>query len=160
MADGLQGREVHFLRCARLPALRCGTAWSSCHGYARGKTLLKKRPDALYVSEVLYRLSGGDLLADLDCDEAAATLPALVRVSRYDSVFARAMRRGGLHTVVAPIDVDAAAALLARMASGDEGTLRKLVHQSRKLHERTRTNRDGAAAIIAKTRQLVPPRRR
>lgn len=87
------------------------------HGYAAARRMFADEvPAALYVSEVLHRQSGGDLLARYDRDERFAGLPALVRVSRLDSVFARAMRRGGLLTIVAPIDVEAAATTLARMA--------------------------------------------
>jgi hypothetical protein len=59
-------------------------------------------------------------------------------------VFARAMRRGGMHTVHAPVDVEAAADLLARMERGEEGQRHRLVRQSRNRHARTRANHDGA----------------
>ncbi len=124
------------------------------HGYAQARMLLDGEvPAALYVSEALHRASGGDLLADLDADHRFAALPGVVRVSRDDSVFARAMRRGGLQTVVAPIDVDATAALLARMARGEEGTLRRLLHHARELHARTRDNRKRTDAMREQTRR-------
>jgi two-component system response regulator RegA len=86
------------------------------HGYRRARTILRsERPAVLYVSESLQRASGGDLLADFERDEVLRHLPVLVRVSHSDSVFARAMRRGGLQTVEAPLDVEAVAERLARM---------------------------------------------
>jgi DNA-binding NtrC family response regulator len=96
------------------------------HGYQGARALLKReQPRAVWVSEVLQRVSGGDLLADFDRDEVLGVLPAMVRVSRMDSVFAQAMRRGGLHTVRAPVDVEAAAELLASMDRGEACELRR-----------------------------------
>jgi DNA-binding NtrC family response regulator len=132
-----------------------GCTCKVAHGYKQGMALLtSERPEALYVSEVLQRASGGDLLAEFDRDRRLAELPAMVRVSRQDSVFARAMRRGGLQTVVAPVDVDAAAARLSRMARGEEGVLRRLVTQSRELHAHARANRAGFESNVARTRRL------
>jgi len=131
------------------------------HGYRQAKALLADEvPKALYVSEALHRASGGDLLADLDGDERTAAVPALVRVSRLDSVFARALRRGGLKTVVAPVDVELAAATLVRMSRGEEGRLRRLLHDARMLHARTRANRERAAIVLERTRRVRarPPR--
>ena len=78
-------------------------------------------PSALYLSEALERANGGDLLAELQEDERLARIPALMRVSRHDSVFARAMRHGGVRTIVSPVDVEATAATLASMDRGEGG---------------------------------------
>jgi len=89
------------------------------HGYRRARTIFRsEQPAALYVSEMLHRASGGDLLADFERHETLCRLPALVRVSHSDSVFPRAMRRGGLQAVEAPLDVEAVAERLARMERG------------------------------------------
>ena len=125
------------------------------HGYKRARALFRsERPQAVYVSEALQRASGGDLLAELERDATLGELPALVRVSRMDSVFARSLRRGGLPTVHTPVDVEAAAELLARMERGEEGQLHRLVHQSRNLHARTKAIRDGAQKNVAVTKRL------
>jgi hypothetical protein len=81
-------------------------------------------PAALYVSEMLQRANGGDLLAECGRDARYDEVPVVVRVSRDDSLFARAMRRGGLQTIVAPVDVEATANQLADMANGEGGNLR------------------------------------
>lgn len=138
---------------AALEALGCLVRVA--HGFGRAKALLaQERPAALYVSEVLQRRSGGDLLAEHDGDERFARVPALVRVTRHESVFARAMRRGGLQTIVAPFDVEAVAGTLARMARGEEGMLRALLYDSWVLYERTRLNR-GRVDEVAEQRRRV-----
>ena len=105
---------------AALAARGCPSCVASDCVQALGM-LRAEAPCALYVSEALQRKSGGDLLAELERDERLSALPGVVRVSRRDSVFARAMRRGGLRTVVAPIDVEAVADTLARMARRRRG---------------------------------------
>jgi len=125
------------------------------HGYKRARALLRsERPHAVYVSEALQRASGGDLLAEIERDDTLAELPALVRISRFDSVFARALRRGGLSTVQTAVDVEAAAELLARMERAEEGQLQRLVHPSRNLHGRAKATRDGAQKNSAVTKRL------
>jgi DNA-binding response OmpR family regulator len=96
------------------------------HGYQRALALFAREvPRAIYVSELLQRLSGGDLLVVAESDGRLARVPTLVRVSREDSVFARSLRRGGICTVVTPLDVERTAALLVSMASGDEEKRRR-----------------------------------
>lgn len=131
------------------------------HGYRQAKALLAEEvPKALYVSEALQRASGGDLLADLDGDERMAAVPALVRVSRMDSVFARALRHGGLKTIVAPVDVELAATTLVRMSRGEEGTLKRLIHHARTLHARTKAERERSAILMERARRVrARPRR-
>lgn len=130
-------------------------------GYEAARALLAdEMPRALYISEALQRASGGDLLAEYDNDERFAVLPVLVRVSRQDSVFARAMRLGGLQTIVAPFDVEAAAATLQRMSRGEEGTLRAILHHSRMLRERTADNRRHVGVMAEKPRRIRSTLRR
>lgn len=125
------------------------------HGYGKALTLLKKEvPSVLYVSEMLQRANGGDLLSECDRDARYDEVPTVVRVSRDDSLFARALRRGGMHTVVAPVDVEATAARLASMANRDEVTLRTLVSQSRRLQTHHRANREGATRAVSTFKRL------
>lgn len=139
----------------------CGCRARVAHGYAQARALFADEvPRALYISEALQRASGGDLLAEYDNDERFAVLPALVRVSRQDSLFARAMRRGGLQTIVAPFDVEAAAARLLRMSRGEEGTLRAILHHSRTLRDRTRDNRKRVGVMAESTRRIRSTLRR
>ena len=138
---------------AALEARGCRTR--VVHGFGRAVALLRGEvPAALYVSEMLQRANGGDLLAECDRDGRYDAVPAMVRVSREDSLFARAMRRGGMQTVVAPIDVEATANRLAGMASGEEGTLRALISQSRRLKAHNRANREGAGRAVATYQKL------
>lgn len=138
---------------AALEARGCPTRVA--HGYGRAVVLLRNEvPAALYVSEMLQRANGGDLLAECDRDGRYDEVPAMVRVSRDDSLFARALRRGGMQTVVAPVDVEATANRLSDMARGEAGTLRGLISQSRRLKAQNRANREGAGRAVATFQQL------
>jgi len=148
---------------AALEARGCRTR--VVHGFGRAVALLRSEvPAALYVSEMLQRANGGDLLAECDRDGRYDDVPAMVRVSREDSLFARAMRRGGMQTIVAPIDVEATANRLADMANGEDGHLRALVSQSRRLKAHNRANREGASRAVATYQKIrkqiikTPPR--
>jgi DNA-binding response OmpR family regulator len=127
------------------------------HGYRDGAALLRGAiPEALYVSEALQRASGGDLLAVVDRDERLADLPTMVRVSRSDSLFARAMRRGGLRTVVAPLDVEAVATILLAMASQPPSARTHVIlREAQLLRERATHNRDRAAREIERTHREI-----
>lgn len=154
-----QDRQMARRLAAALEARGCRARVAG--GYAAARALFAEEvPRALYISEALQRMSGGDLLAEYDNDERFAVLPALVRVSRQDSVFARAMRRGGLQTIVAPFDVEAAAATLERMSRGEEGTLRAILYHSRTLRERTADNRKRVGVMAEKPRRVGSTLRR
>jgi DNA-binding NtrC family response regulator len=148
---------------AALEARGCRT--QVVHGFGRAVALLRREvPKALYVSEMLQRANGGDLLAECDRDGRYDDVPAVVRVSRDDSLFARAMRRGGMQTIVAPVDVEATANRLAGMANGEEGNLRALISQARRLKAHNRANREGAGRAVAtyqklRDRIVKPPQR-
>ena len=155
-------RCVAILEHDRTLARRLATALEArgcrplvARGEAQRAALLSaQRPQAIYLSEAQPRGNGGELLAELEREARLATLPTLLRVSRLDSLFAITMRRGGLQTVVAPIDVAAVATMLARMARGEEGELRRLVQQARLLRLRTRANLAGTSRTLATTRRL------
>lgn len=143
-------------RLARALAER-GCETRVVHGYRDGEALLRGEiPEALYVSEALQRASGGDLLAAVDRDERLADLPTMVRVSRSDSLFARAMRRGGLRTVVAPLDVEAVATILLAMATQPPSArMHVILREAQQLRDRATHNRDRAAREIERTQREI-----
>jgi len=138
---------------AALESRGCSTRVA--HGYNTAVALLRGEvPAAIYVSEKLQRMNGGDLLAECDRDVRYDEVPTLIRVSSDDSLFARALRRGGMQTIVAPVDIEATAQRLADMANGDEGTLRRLLSNSRRLKQKTRANRAGSDRVVTTFNEL------
>ncbi|MDB4966801.1 MAG: hypothetical protein JWN44_2490 [Myxococcales bacterium] len=127
------------------------------HGYREGRALLRRVvPQALYVSEMLQRLSGGDLLAEAGRDDQLATLPTLVRVTNERSLFARAMRSGGARTIVAPFDVERVAAILvAMMTEPHDSFARRLLVSASHLREHARDLRDRTLRQTRRTHELI-----
>lgn len=111
--------------------LRAQIAHTQTHGLHLAR---RAYPSALYVSQTLMMGNAGDLICLLDRDPRFDEVPILVRVDELDSVWALAMRRGGIQTVHRALGADTVAARLERMSRCRGGGLRGRVNRQRRLH--------------------------